>query len=334
MGVKEDIMLEEKFKFDLQLFADESADNTVEQPKTDSAEPQELPDFALDADGNVTFNPAIFDDVQEDEQEESQPQPEPQTEPDTYIVKVDGVEQEVTLDELLHGYMRQADYSRKTQALAEERRNLQSTPQQPQYQPQQPQPQPEPQQPEFNQKAYVEKLAEYAKGQVEQILGEEYDQYNTLHQAAYADAIANIKAEIIQQQQAQAAQQAAEQQFVQNLTKYTSDPNFAQIDNLAATKLNELPYAQAVKIKEAFDNRDWNIIDQYMTAVRNEFYGQASVPSIRPKPKAQVPYVESAGAATRPPEMKRQIDFSKIGDKKLNNDQLADMFVKLGLTNL
>lgn len=325
-------MLEEKFKFDLQLFADESADNTVEQPVTDSAE--ETPDFALDENGNITFNPDLFNDGETpNEEQESQPteEPQPEPQPETYIIKVDGVEQEVTLDELLHGYMRQADYSRKTQALAEERRNLQTAPPVPQPQPQQPQPEP---QPEFNQKAYVEKLAEYAKGQVESILGEEYDQYNMLHQAAYADAIANIKAEIIQQQQAQAAQQRAEQEFVQNLSKYTSDPNFAKIDNLAATKLNELPYAQAVKIKEAFDNRDWNIIDQYMTAVRNEFYGQASVPSIRPKTPPKVPYVESAGAATRPPEMTRQIDFSKLGEKKLSNDQLADAFVKLGLTNL
>lgn len=40
---------------------------------------------------------------------------------DTYKVKVDGEELEVGLDELLNGYSRTADYTRKTQALAEER---------------------------------------------------------------------------------------------------------------------------------------------------------------------------------------------------------------------
>ena len=40
---------------------------------------------------------------------------------ETYSVKVDGVEQLVSLDELQNGYQRQADYTRKTQELARER---------------------------------------------------------------------------------------------------------------------------------------------------------------------------------------------------------------------
>jgi len=41
---------------------------------------------------------------------------------EVFIVKVDGKEVEVTLDELQAGYSRQSDYTRKTQALADERR--------------------------------------------------------------------------------------------------------------------------------------------------------------------------------------------------------------------
>lgn len=41
-----------------------------------------------------------------------------------YLVRVDGEEHEVTLDELVHGYSRQADYTRKTQKLAEERQAI------------------------------------------------------------------------------------------------------------------------------------------------------------------------------------------------------------------
>lgn len=43
-----------------------------------------------------------------------------------YIAKVDGKEVEVTLDELLNGYQRQSDYTRKTQELATERQQLAS----------------------------------------------------------------------------------------------------------------------------------------------------------------------------------------------------------------
>jgi ABC-type uncharacterized transport system ATPase subunit len=40
----------------------------------------------------------------------------------SYTVKVDGEEFEVTLDELRNGYQRQADYTRKAQSLAEQRK--------------------------------------------------------------------------------------------------------------------------------------------------------------------------------------------------------------------
>ena len=47
------------------------------------------------------------------------------TEPEgTYVVKIDGEEQQVSLNELQDGYQRQADYTRKTQELAEERQRL------------------------------------------------------------------------------------------------------------------------------------------------------------------------------------------------------------------
>jgi DNA repair exonuclease SbcCD ATPase subunit len=45
---------------------------------------------------------------------------------DTYTVKVDGEEFEVSLDELRNGYQRQSDYTRKSQALAEQRKAYES----------------------------------------------------------------------------------------------------------------------------------------------------------------------------------------------------------------
>jgi hypothetical protein len=55
------------------------------------------------------------DEVGEEEQEQEQPK---------YRVKVSGEELEVTLDELVNGYQREADYTKKTQTLAEARKNL------------------------------------------------------------------------------------------------------------------------------------------------------------------------------------------------------------------
>ena len=45
-------------------------------------------------------------------------------EPRTYTVKIDGRDTEVTEDELLSGYSRQADYTRKSQVLAEQRKKM------------------------------------------------------------------------------------------------------------------------------------------------------------------------------------------------------------------
>ena len=57
---------------------------------------------------------------EEEEKEEENTEEQPK-----YRVKIDGEEQEVPLEELLKGYQRQADYTRKTQKIAEERRKLQ-----------------------------------------------------------------------------------------------------------------------------------------------------------------------------------------------------------------
>lgn len=61
----------------------------------------------------------------DDEEDDSEEDDEEAEEP-TYTVKVDGEEVEVTQSELLAGYSRDADYRRKTQALAEERKSVEA----------------------------------------------------------------------------------------------------------------------------------------------------------------------------------------------------------------
>jgi len=56
-------------------------------------------------------------DVEEQEQVEEQPR---------YKVKASGEEIEVTLDDLIKGYQREADYTKKTQTLAEQRKQVES----------------------------------------------------------------------------------------------------------------------------------------------------------------------------------------------------------------
>jgi hypothetical protein len=60
----------------------------------------------------------------EEESEEESEEDEIEEESDVYVVKVGGEELEVSLDELVSGYSRHSDYTRKTQEIASERSQM------------------------------------------------------------------------------------------------------------------------------------------------------------------------------------------------------------------
>lgn len=66
---------------------------------------------AIDNPDGLTVDDLVEDTVQEE-----------QDQPKLYTVKIDGKDTQVTEDELLAGYSRQADYTRKSQVLAEQRK--------------------------------------------------------------------------------------------------------------------------------------------------------------------------------------------------------------------
>lgn len=351
------------FEFNLQTFAEgevtEPATDTeptdVTGDVTDTGDDNTAPadfDFGIDENGDVFFNGNRMlsfdgeDDADpapetQDSEEGQTTEPEPENkapEPQMYTVKVDGQELQVPLEELLNGYQRQADYSRKTQALADERRQLQA--QMAQYQQPQTQPQTqEPQQSQVSQAEYYNKLTEFAKGEVEKHLGTEFDELNPVHIAALADSVATIKAQIYEQQ-------AVQKNFTHVVNQFRQDPNFDEIDRYAQWRLQNMPYQQAVKIQNALDNYDAEIVGQFMTAARNEYYGMmnaqhnqqntppSAVPNIpQPTNKPKPPVVEGAGSSERPPKSAtQQVDFKSLG--RMTNDELVKVFQQTGLTSL
>jgi len=100
-------------------------------PTEESAEPTEdevvdaQPETEADSDEEVEESTEESDDEDDDEYE---PDENRDTEGDevteTYVVKVDGVDTEVTKEELLSGYSRHSDYTKKTQQLSEERKQM------------------------------------------------------------------------------------------------------------------------------------------------------------------------------------------------------------------
>jgi hypothetical protein len=84
------------------------------EPEEDIPDPEPGPEQDPAEDG---------EDDEEDGEDDSQPQ---ETATETYRVKVDGQEIEVTRDELLKGYTRYADYTRKTQDIAATRQQIEA----------------------------------------------------------------------------------------------------------------------------------------------------------------------------------------------------------------
>lgn len=95
-------------------------------PKAPPATPE--PDAEEGDEGNEAPPPPEAEgeepDAEGQEGEEKAPEPPKAPEPRVLKVKVDGMEQELPEEEVVKGYSRMADYTRKTQALAEERRRF------------------------------------------------------------------------------------------------------------------------------------------------------------------------------------------------------------------
>ena len=91
----------------------------VEEVEEESVDAEELNTESEDEiiEDNETEE-EVEDDEAEEEELDDQVESEEDTEPQVFAVKVNGEELEVTEDELVKGYSRNRDYTRKTQELA------------------------------------------------------------------------------------------------------------------------------------------------------------------------------------------------------------------------
>ena len=96
--------------FDIDEVENQEQDDADDQPEERLETEEAEPEFEAGAES-------------EESDEDAEPEPVAE-EPQRFVVKVDGEEQEVTLAELQAGYSRQADYTRKTQELAQQRRQI------------------------------------------------------------------------------------------------------------------------------------------------------------------------------------------------------------------
>ena len=110
--------------------------DSQEKPQEEEAKPseevtedveQEEPEEAEETDEAEEAEEEESEEISDDESEESEEEEaedEEVEEPALYTVRVNGEDVEVTEDELVRGYSRQSDYTKKTQELAEYRKQL------------------------------------------------------------------------------------------------------------------------------------------------------------------------------------------------------------------
>lgn len=95
------------------------SDSEDSEPAATPQEPNEAPQPEDEAETEQAA-------PEEESEAEEEPDEEPTQQPQTRRLKINGEEVEVTLEELEKGYLRQSDYTRKTQEAAELRKKLES----------------------------------------------------------------------------------------------------------------------------------------------------------------------------------------------------------------
>ena len=92
--------------------------------ETEEVTEEEVLEEELESSEDIEEDDEEFDDEDEELDEEQTNVEEEALQPQTFTVKVDGQEVEVTQDELINGYSRQQDYTRKTQELSQQRKTI------------------------------------------------------------------------------------------------------------------------------------------------------------------------------------------------------------------
>ena len=307
-------------------------DENVEQPDegtpqgSDREDPE--PEFYLDKDGNLQWNTDEFEHLEDkdsdpnaqgEEQTEESEQENTEVETDEepkYKVKVDGEEIEVTQDELLRGYMRQKDYTQKTQQLAEQRRQFEQY--KPQYQPQ-------PQQP-IEQRQPQPDLNDMAKNIAARNLGLDSAEDLSELDFNHITAVVEAKQALINQRNAMITRQ----QNIDNLEAQlrAEEPKYDEIMRNINEVMQNVPVSQYNRLKEAYNNGNPEPLREFFNAMRKDYYSKA-IQKVENKKKPSVPVVEkTANTPITQTKKQNKIDFKQFGH--MTTEQKAKILLERG----
>ena len=228
----------------------------------------------------------------EEEVVEEQPKPK-------YKAKVDGEEIEVEIDELINGYQRTADYTKKSQALAEQRKAIEAERQ-------------HLEQVKQERQAYAQKLQALDQFLTQQNKGEDLEVLKETDPIGYAVKVAERterekQLAVVRAEQARIAQQqqADQQQALQNHLKSEAEKLNASIPELSTPKGDEIrkqirEYAKSVgwtdqELASVYDHRA--VVTLYRAMKFEQL--QKSKPEIQKK-VSQAPKMLKSGTSVPP----------------------------------
>jgi len=200
----------------------------------------------------------------------------------------------------------QAGFTRKTQELAAERRAVQEALEQARGTPAAVAENPD--------RAFVQQVTDVARGQVEQLFNEEFDEFNPVHQAAMMLTVQQLFAE--------AAAAAGRKEALLGLEAElkAQEPRYGEIYEFAKARVTELPHREYVRLQEAFASGDVRTLRSFFEGARRDYYaarhggrrGEAGLP---------VPRLESAGGGGS--AGKEPLNYAELGRLKNFDDKLA-----------
>ena len=307
----------------------------MEQPEkgTPEEESGDKPEFVLDENGELQWNTDEFDHLGKEDSEEEQPNYEEaeeenqEPEEQEYKVKVDGQEIEVTQEELLRGYMRQSDYTRKTQQLASDRQRYEQLYEQNYMQQQHQQEyQPEPQQ------TYTESekgLNDIAKKMAAQSLGLESEDDLSELDFDHITAVVEAKQDLLNQRN----YMMARQHNIDNLEAQlrSEEPKYDEIMANINDAMQNLPVSKFNRLKQAYNEGNPEPLREFFKEMQKDYYSNA-IQKVEQKKNTPVPKVVPSGnTPVEKQAQRKKIDFRKFGT--LSTDQKAKMLLDMGFVD-
>ena len=243
-----------------------------------------------------------------------------------FKVKVDGEEIEVSQEELLRGYMRQRDYTQKTQQLAEQRKQFEQYQPQQQYQQQQPQYQQETQQNVTTPQSNVD-LNAMAKDIAAKSLGlESADDLSELD-FNHITAVVEAKQALLNQRN----QMMSRQQNISNLEAQlrSEEPKYDAIMSNLNNVIQNLPVSRYNQLQKAYNEGNPEPLRELFKEMQKDYYAK-SIQKVDQKRKPNVPVVEhSSNTPVVPPNRRLKIDYNKFGH--MTTEQKSKVLLQLGL---